>query len=47
MAEQAMNAKQTIDKSIQDVAIQVMEQTGVDEETAMRVAEGMVSEVFD
>ena len=24
-----------------------MEQTGVDEETAMRVAEGMVSEVFD
>ena len=42
-----MNAKQTIDKSIQDVAIQVMEQTGVDEETAMRVAEGMVAEVFD
>ena len=47
MAEQAMNAKQTIDKSIQDVADQVMEQTGVDEFTAMRVAEDMVAGVFD
>lgn len=47
MAEQATYAKHTIDRSILDVAGQVMERTGVDEFTATRVAEDMVADVFD
>ena len=47
LAEQAATAKQTIEKSIFEVAEQVMEQTGADEETAVMIAENMVAEVFD